>query len=217
MNRYMYANANPAKYVDLFGLSSDSPDNPQDPKMPGVETGEDVIGQPIFDPSGTNRFLWDSFMQTAQLTKPTGTFVRSVASAAFPGGGVAVGAYESDMTWGEVGLNSLHGFEAFWDGVIPFCDPLASLGWYDANGLGMKGSRIVGEVTRDVELSIALSASKTIFGQGRWLNRGPNRIGHSKNWKTGWEVFSLRGKWVDAFKGRPNAHIDLLNLRRFSR
>jgi RHS repeat-associated protein len=208
MNRYMYANANPAKYVDLFGLSPDSPDNPQkapDPKMPGVQTGEDVVGEDPFDPSGTNRFLWTSFArQAAQLVKPTGMLVRAMADATVPYGGAAVAAYDSDMTWGEIGSTSAHGAEAFADGVIPFWDPFASAGAYDPSELGLSYSKVAGQVTQEVAWAAAggqviraakLGQSSRLFARKTGLLNRNNFLRIGWGWsgtkKAGYEVFRI--------------------------
>jgi RHS repeat-associated protein len=92
-----------------------------------------------------------------------------------------------------------YGGEAFIDGVIPFGDPLEDY-YSDGSVAGVEYSRSVGEYTRDAEIAIASSGSESIFGQGRWLNRGKNlRIGQSTKLIKGapnevW--FSLRGQWV---------------------
>jgi RHS repeat-associated protein len=95
-----------------------------------------------------------------------------------------------------------HGAQAFIDGVIPdlpgcgeACDPFASHGYYDVNDLGMRSAQVIGSVTRDVEIAIALRAG---VQKGGWLNSNRYlRIGFSR--KGGMRVFRVGGKIVEFF------------------
>jgi len=100
------------------------------------------------------------------------------------------------------------GGAAFVDGVVPFWDPFENAGMLNTEEPGVEESKLVGEVTRDIEITLATSGSQFLFRKGAWLNRGRYlRIGHSTHGK--YKHFSLRGQWVDRLKGTKNAHIDL--------
>ena len=94
---------------------------------------------------------------------------------------------------------SWYGTLAFIDGLVPFGDPLQDY-YSDGTVVGLEYSQTVGEVTRDTELTLALSASTTLFGKGSWLNTGKwVRVGHSTQLVKGAQnrvYFSLRGKAI---------------------
>ncbi len=84
-----------------------------------------------------------------------------------------------------------HALEAFADGVVPFGDPFAANGAYDEDELGLEYSRTIGEITRDVELTLAGSggASRAIGPVKNWIRVGPSysrtlnqRIAMSVRW-----------------------------------
>ncbi len=208
-NRYAYAFNNPLNYTDPDGLFGDSPNDstvfvPDAPCPPGA-----------MGPCST--FAWSSPLHEGWF----GGLPDSIRNLRNPVTG---------MTASEHWRVSGQGLAAFADGVIPdvpFCDacdeytdPLGRyFGLYDENAPGMKSAQVIGAATRDVELALASSGSTTLFGRGSWANSNPLgagrfRIGQSTFRKTGTRYFSMRGKWIDAWKGVKNAHVDLWILPR---
>jgi len=98
---------------------------------------------------------------------------------------------------------SRHADQAFIDGVIPDwcekCDPFAYYHYYDVNDPGMRSAQVIGSVTRDVEIAIALKAAlKAGVQKGGWLNSNRYlRIGFGR--KGGVRVFRIGGKIVEFF------------------
>lgn len=114
---------------------------------------------------------------------------------------------------------TLHGLEAFADGVIPdvpgcgdACDPFASHGLYDVSDPGMRSAQVIGVLTRDAELTVAGLSSSKVSGGGTWLNKGRYfRAGESFTKGKTW--FALRGQWVDRLTGQTAKHVYLWILR----
>jgi RHS repeat-associated protein len=114
---------------------------------------------------------------------------------------------------------TLHGLEAFADGVIPdlpgcgeVCDPFAYNGFYDEGDPGMRSAQVIGVLTRDVEVAIAGASLKVVSGGGTWLNKGRYlRAGESFTKGKTW--FAIRGQWVDRVTGQTAKHVYLWILR----
>ena len=75
--------------------------------------------------------------------------------------------------WESLGVNSLHGAEAWADGLLPVWDPFASAGAYDPNGLGLNISQAAGQVSQ-----VALGEVAALRGAA-WF--GGTRLGHFLN------------------------------------
>jgi RHS repeat-associated protein len=107
-----------------------------------------------------------------------------------PLGLFTVGDYfDSDLT--------IQGLAAFADGLIPFWDPLASSGTYNACDPRLAYNRGIGILTRDLELGLTIGASSgALFGRGGILNQGPWRVGWGQKRGVG-QVFRVGGPGND--------------------
>ncbi len=81
---------------------------------------------------------------------------------------------------------------AWADGVNPFGNPLAKAGLYDTNFPGAQTSSVIGSLTRDVELTIAMSAGlcrlPAMVGRTSWFNPG-GLVNSNRYLRIGWGRF----------------------------
>ena len=91
---------------------------------------------------------------------------------------------------------------------VPFVDPFEASGLVNPEEVGMEESKLVGEITRDIELALVSTSSTTLFGRGAWLNRGRFRIGHSDHRNVRYFTIRHLGRHFDLYvvrylKGKP--------------
>jgi len=194
-NMYAYVTSNPVNFIDPTGMAT------------FIVNGQRIEADMLIEVNAPYWTLSDLLgMADATLARERAGFDAWAASIMSTG---RTTARDFPRATGQ-------GLAAFADGVIPFADPLVGL-YGDGSVAGTEYSYLAGQLTRDVEITLASTGSTTVFGKGAWINRNPIgagrlRIGHSPYKRATW--FSVRGKWVDARRGVPKSHWDLWIIKR---
>ena len=189
-----------ALFFDAISYGSFSTAAPPDMMLPGQIPLFGDPGVMVFPGNVPSTFAWGTASDPwgwQNANEAAGGGVSGVIGGSSGGGGGGYSGSGSILSY--ISLGDLVSWQATrtgalaWaDGVNPFGNPLAKAGFYDTNFPGAQTSSVIGSLTRDVELTIAMSAGVSrlpaMVGKTSWFSPG-GLVNSNRYLRIGWGRF----------------------------